>query len=77
MALKNLQETQEFIDTHPGKNPSDKVENYRNRAKLAMTEHLESLLEIKPESSPSLFWKNVDKKEQEMTDSSRYKKGPS
>ncbi|MFO3184675.1 lpg2148 family Dot/Icm T4SS effector [Legionella pneumophila serogroup 1] len=77
LALKNLQETQEFIDTHPGENPSDKVENYRNRAKLAMTEHLESLLDIKPESSPSLFWKNVDKKEQEMTDSSRYKKGPS
>lgn len=77
LALKNLQETQEFIDTHPGEMPSDKVENYRNRAKLAMTEHLESLLDIKPELNPSLFWKNVDKKEQKMTDNNRYKKGPS
>ncbi|HAU1654191.1 TPA: hypothetical protein JBJ28_11585 [Legionella pneumophila] len=74
LALKNLQETQEFIDTHPGENPSDKVENYRNRAKAAMTEHLENLLEIKPELNLSLFWRNVDKKEQEITDTESYKR---
>lgn len=70
MAFRHLEEVQEFIDTYPGKNAAEQVENYGKRAKEAMTKQLETQL-IKPveklESAPysvggnqfSVFGKNA------------------
>ena len=57
-ALNNLEEVHNFIKTYSGENASEQLESYKNRAKIAMTQQLESLLQIKPVLSHSSFWKN-------------------
>ena len=72
VALRNLDEVQEFIDTHQGTSAADKVEDFKNRVKTAMTQQLESLLLMKPVSSPSFFSEDSSKTVQEHTSGSAY-----
>ncbi|HAU0922987.1 TPA: Dot/Icm T4SS effector MavC [Legionella pneumophila] len=73
IALQNLQEVQEFIDTnYPGENPKAQCELYKTKAQEAMTKQLEMRLLTEPthrkESVPpykekntqSFFSKNLD-----------------
>jgi hypothetical protein len=66
-ALKNLEEVHNFIKTYSGESASDQVESYKNRAKIAMTQQLESLLQIKPELNQYSFWKNNKESVQDTT----------
>ncbi|HDS3850377.1 hypothetical protein [Legionella pneumophila] len=73
IALQNLQEVQEFIDTnYPGENAKAQCELYKTRAQDAMTKQLEKRLLIEPthrkesvtpykeKNTQSFFGKNLD-----------------
>lgn len=68
IALNNLNEIQEFINTYPGENPLDKIESYKSRAKSAMTKRIQDCFNITPSSNEFLFWKNRNKTEEGDSD---------